>query len=150
MNSSTTKLAGRVNRVGAQKAVGLEKDGKFLEDEVKTCIDPEMIAMMKALQDAGDANKFTESLQNASERVRKAIGKARNCLAMKDPTAESLEEVALEISNFALQLGAKNILKSSIELQHVARCGASGEAAGIVQEIELEYLKVQQGLQGVV
>ena len=110
-------------------------------------VDTTMLEMLKRLDSPKSELGFGDALSAYSEGKLKSLKEARKFLEKNDGT--SLEEAALQLSNQALRVGAVNMLKSSFELQSVARYKDFEEAETIVQSLELEYLRVRQDLEGV-
>lgn len=119
-----------------------------LNSSQENSIDPKMIDMIKGLKLNDSKLGFSDSIASYSANMMNALKHARKYLESGDKN--SLEEAALELSQNALRVGAINILKSSFELQSVARYSDFKEAESIVQSLELEYLKVRQDLEGMI
>ncbi|MFW7378014.1 MAG: hypothetical protein ACOH5I_04330 [Oligoflexus sp.] len=136
--------------VGSDGANGIRsEDGRFSGEELHGSIDSHMLDWLKSLDLPEKAEgSFVESLGIYLEQLGNTLQKARRELHGTNPT--SLEGIALDLSHNALKIGAINILRASFELQNLARCGAYRDAQDIVDQIEVEYLKVQQSLENVV
>lgn len=134
----------------------MAKSNKVLKKNIPTglgtstdgSVDHNMLEMLKGLDLPNSKLGFGDTIEGYSLNMLNALKHARKYLENGDN--KSLEEAALEISQNALRVGAINILKSSYELQSVARYKDFTEAETIVESLELEYLKVRQDLESVI
>lgn len=135
--------------IASESICSIQKNGRFMNEDIHNCIDTHMLEWLKTLnlpeQTAGD---YAVAINGYLEQIGRSLRQARQ--GLNSQNRESLEEIALELSHNALKLGAINILRASFALQNLARCGAFRDAQDVVEQIEVEYLKVQQGFENVV
>lgn len=128
----------RPNTIIVNSNAGIEPGAR------KAAIDPEMLEMGKNLSSSPDSQSFRRTLLDHSESIRTLLKTARQHL--HDKHFESLEEVAIAMSNNALKLGAKDLLGSCIGLQNWSRCRAYLEAENVLNSIECEFILVREDL----
>ncbi len=114
----------------------------------KLSIDHAVIEMLRSLELPDNTTDFSESLAIYAEKLAFSLKEAHQSLIEKNEA--SLEAAALKLSQHALRIGAVKMLRSSYELQNVARCCDFQEAAAIVEGLQIEYLRVRQDLENVV
>ncbi|NRA64474.1 MAG: hypothetical protein HRU19_08325 [Pseudobacteriovorax sp.] len=121
-------------------------DGRVKRDIPQlNSIDSSVIDMLRSLELPEAVASFSESLDIYSQKLASSLKRAHTSLESSD--LAGLEESALDLSQNALRIGAVNMLKASFELQNVARCRDITQAEAIVQNLELEYLKVRRDLE---
>ncbi len=151
MEPSVKKPRVEGRHIGTKRPNSLTVDGKFIPEELRDSIDPTMIEMMKSLTEQEGREGFSESLAEYAQNLAVTLKKARAMLSTpREEGAKNLESLACELSHHALRLGAVNLLRAAFELQQMARCGDYNDAARMMDDMELEYLKVQQSLSSVV
>jgi hypothetical protein len=136
--------------VGVQDQTnGTQVVAQELPNSTAMGIDTQMLEMLKSLHlPEHGAGNFSAALAFYTANLGTALREARRQLA--DQNHQQLESKALDISQNALKMGASRMLSSAFALQNLARCRAFTEASSIIDEIETEYRKVLQGLEGVV
>lgn len=151
MEPSVKKPRVEGRRVGTTRTNTLTADGQFIPEELRDSIDPNMLKLMKSLAEKEGKEGFPEALTEYAQNLAVTLKKARAMLGSKPGEASSeFEELACELSHHALRLGAVNILRAAFELQQMARCGDYSDAFKMMDDIEVEYLKVRQSLSSVV
>ena len=107
-------------------------------------IDAAVLEMLRGLSLPPETNTFGEALASYADELASALKKAHQSLAACDEL--ELEQTALDVSQHSLRVGAVNMLRSSFELRNLARLKDFHQAQTIVENLELEYLKVRQEL----
>ena len=111
----------------------------------KKGVDKQMLALALGIQEGDDFASFEELLTNNAHTVRLMLKEARSKLINHMP--DELEQLAVQLSHGAMKLGAQAMFGLCINLQSWARRKAWQEATQLMNELELEYLRVRDDLE---
>ena len=110
----------------------------------KKGVDQQMLAFALGIQESDGFSDFEEFLTENAHNVRLMLKDARSTLIKHN--SDELEELAVKLSHGAMKLGAKAMFGLCINLQSWARREAWQEATQLMNELELEYLRVRDDL----
>jgi hypothetical protein len=123
---------------------------KILETTMKDSsgkkgVDKQMLALALGIQEGDDFACYEELLTDNAHAVRLMLKKARSTLINHMP--DELEQLAVQLSHGAMKLGAQAMFGLCINLQSWARRKDWQEATQLMNELELEYLRVRDDLE---
>lgn len=125
--------------------------GNHISDQVihglteRKGVDQQMLALALGIQENDDFSDFEEVLTEHAHYVRLMLKDARSTLIKHD--ADELEDLAVRLSHGAMKLGARAMFGLCINLQSWARREDWQEATQLMNELELEYIRVRDDLE---
>ena len=114
------------------------------EESPATAVDSSLLDMLRSLQEAGSSQSFADLLSSGVQKIGYDLRLAQHLIAQRDD--KGLDQLAQDLTQNALKVGAVRLLSRAIEMQGLARIGDFESLSELVAGLQEELKTVEKQL----